>query len=322
MHTCQTTRRGVTLVELLVVISIIAILIGVLFTAMSPAQRAARELQERENLRQVHGGMKGYAASNNNQNPVPGLIRRKQIDINGDGMPDRYVEGRGAEDPTYNDHGAMLSLCLMNNLIVPEQLFSPNDPSPHVYAYTDYNYNLYGTVDSDGRPQRWDPQFSNNLEGDDGLGNPWCNNSYAFIPLAGERRRENWDRQGSSNFPLMGTRGPENGDEALIYIAEGANTPISRTGQIMATMGAWRGVMAFADGHTEIHDGFYPAQLVYPVGANMYPDNVFNTDVAGNGSWAGDASKLGADAFLTHVNTVQEQSQTNAYDVNYDAQHD
>jgi hypothetical protein len=31
---------------------------------------------------------------------------------------------------------------------------------------------------------------------------------------------------------------------------------------------------------------------------------------------------LGSDAFLTHVNEVETLSQTNPYDVNYDALHD
>lgn len=312
-------RRGVTLVELLVVISIIAILMGVLFTAMAPAQRAAMELKERENLRQVHGGLKGWAASNGNRNPIPGLVRRKQVDFDGDGEGDRYVEGRGAEDPSWNDHGAMLSLCIMNNLITADQLISPNEPSPHVYNYNDYNYNMFGSVDADGRPHRWDPSFSNSLLGGTNTG---CHNSYAFIPLAGERRRDNWDRQGSSNFPLISTRGPADGDEALIYIAEGSSEPISITGQLMATPGAWRGALAFADGHTEVHDGFYPAQLVYRSGTSDFPDNIFNTDAPANGSWAGTSAELGPDAFLTHVDVVEEQSETNAYDVNYTALHD
>ena len=74
-------RRGVTLVELLVVISIIGTLMAVLFTAMTPAQRAANELKEKENLRQLHGGFKSFAASNGNRNPIPGLVRRGMRDF-------------------------------------------------------------------------------------------------------------------------------------------------------------------------------------------------------------------------------------------------
>ncbi|MCH2137886.1 MAG: type II secretion system GspH family protein [Phycisphaerales bacterium] len=317
-------RRGVTLVELLVVISIIGILMAVLFTAMSPAQRAAMELQERENMRQIHGGLKGWAASNNNRNPIPGLVRRKGVDFDGNGSADRFVEGRGAEDPNWNDHAAMLSLCIMNTLFTPSQLISPNEPSPHVYRLEDYNYNLYGSLDSehDDRPHRWDPSFGNHLDGQGPDTNPGCNNSYAFIPLAGERRRDNWDRQGSSNFPIIGTRGPMDGDEQQIYVAPDASGPASITGLIMATPGAWRGVLTFTDGHTEIHDGFYPAQMVYRMGTTDVPDNVFNDDKPAEGTWAGNNQALGSDAFLTHVGTVTELSQTNPFDVSYTVLHD
>ncbi len=316
-------RRGVTLVELLVVISIMGILMAVLFTAMAPAQRAALETKERENLRQLHGGFKAFAASNNNRNPVPGLIRRGMRDFDGDGVGDRFVDGSGPEDASQNDHGAMLSMCIMRELFVPNQLVSANDPSTHVYAYNDYNYNLYGQLDDEDRPNRWDPQFSNHLLGQGDNNNPGCNNSYAIVPLAGERRRDNWDRQGSSTFPLIGTRGPENGDSIHINVPQGGGMPDSITGQLLATSGAWRGILAYADGHTDIYDGFYPEHLTFRhANGNNVPDNVFDAEATASGPWAGDAALLGPDAFLTHVDTVESQSAVNPYDVDFEPLHD
>jgi prepilin-type N-terminal cleavage/methylation domain-containing protein len=316
-------RRGVTLVELLVVISIIGILMAVLFTAMAPAQRAALEIKERENLRQLHGGFKAFAASNNNRNPVPGLVRRGMRDFDGDGVGDRFVDGSGPEDASQNDHGAMLSMCIMKELFVPNQLVSPNEPSTHVYTYTDYNYNIYGQVDAEDRPNRWDPQFSNHLLGQGADGNPGCNNSYAIIPLAGERRRDNWDRQGGSSFPLIGTRGPANGDSALINVPQGGGNPPSITGTLMATPGAWRGAFAYGDGHTDIYDGFYPDHLAFRhANGNDVPDNVFAAEAIASGPWAGDAALLGPDAFLTHIDAMEAASAVNPYDTTFEPLHD
>ncbi|MCH2135941.1 MAG: type II secretion system GspH family protein [Phycisphaerales bacterium] len=326
MHTPRhstTARHGVTLVELLVVITIIGILMAVLFTAMAPAQRAARELQEKENLRQIHGGFKAYAASHKNQNPTPGLVRRGMRDFDGDGIGDRFVDGSGPEDASQNDHGAMLSLCIMNNLIEPNQLISPNEPSGHVYALKDFNYNIYGKVDDEGRPHRWDPSFSNHLLGEGDALNPGCNNSYAIMPLAGERRRDNWDRQGSSTFPLLGTRGPMDGDTVHIYLPEGGGNPASITGQLLATPGAWRGIQVFSDGHTEISDGFYPEQLAYRNSAGIdVPDNIFDAERPASGSWAGSLLKLGPDALLTHVDSMEAMSGVNPLDAEFEPLHD
>ena len=62
-------HAGFTLVELLVVISIIALLIGILLPALGEAKRKARQLQDVANLGE-HGKAIGiYAAENRNRLP-------------------------------------------------------------------------------------------------------------------------------------------------------------------------------------------------------------------------------------------------------------
>ena len=69
------TRKGFTLVELLVVISIIALLIGILLPALGAARRTARLMQSNTQVRGIHQAMLIY--SDGNREKYPGAKQRK-----------------------------------------------------------------------------------------------------------------------------------------------------------------------------------------------------------------------------------------------------
>jgi len=63
---CKSSRNGFTLVELLVVISIIGLLVALLMPTLSQAREAAKNTQCTSNLRQIGLANHQYAASNKN----------------------------------------------------------------------------------------------------------------------------------------------------------------------------------------------------------------------------------------------------------------
>src|SRR5262249_10002057 len=110
-------QRGFTLVELLVVISIIALLIGILLPALGRARRQAQLLRDATQLNQVQAGLAVYATNTRESYPIPSTLDR-----------DGYTAGAEIQDPMDTDEefwkknntGWTFSILIFNQNIVPE----------------------------------------------------------------------------------------------------------------------------------------------------------------------------------------------------------
>ena len=195
-------QRGFTLVELLVVITIIAILMGILLPALSSAQRNARMETDKNLLRQVWMGWDGYSSSNEGDFVTPAFIDRAPIQIS----PGQFGEVSGSGNPEwkFNHLAAVLSASVMDRLFTPKELVISSDPA-NVLAYTSYNYEDYlPNPGGDTDDVHWDTNFSVDFSG-----NGQCHTSYMAMPLVGSRFDSQWTKRANrtDTFPAIGTRG-------------------------------------------------------------------------------------------------------------------
>src|SRR5690242_10591699 len=91
----KSSRRGFTLVELLVVIGIIAVLISILLPALNKARQQANEVKCESNMKQIFTCVAMYVAENKNYMPYPNW----QGDVN---TPGNGTQQNGQPAGTYS----------------------------------------------------------------------------------------------------------------------------------------------------------------------------------------------------------------------------
>ena len=258
-------KRGFTLIELLVVMAIIALLIGLLLPALAKARAQAKLMKDGSQIRGIHQSWLVFAREFEGRLPTPGLINRVGT-----------TPGRGNEDTAINDHARMWSACIMSNYFGPEIAVGTTEPSGLIAVMDDYNWELYSPVND----VYWDDAFEVRCDID-------SNTSYATMPIAGTRKVKQWKESLDPDFPVIGNRGVEDGEET-----DETTYASSITLQIHGGSGEWVGNVGFNDNHVAVSRGFRPENVNYRDAGQTVSDNIFRND-QGNGTNA-----EGEDAWL------------------------
>ena len=153
----------------------------------------------------------------------------------------------------------------------------PTEPSGHVTVKANYNYHMYNPINA----IYWDNGFHANLA-------QQSNVSYAHLPLAGKRRKQEWRNSMNAQFAVIGNRGPEYGSlDEDVYGK-------SITLDIHGTRKQWIGNTCYNDGHVTTHNTFYPEGVDYADDTGqMHPDNLFKNQTGDS-----DKSAKGWDIWL------------------------
>ena len=277
-------NRGFTLIELLVVMAIIALLVGLLLPALNSARRQARLIKDGTQIQQVHKAWVSYSVEAKGSLPTPGLINR--LEVNGQELP-----GRGQEDIEQNNTANLHSGMVMQNYYDPQLPIAPTEASGTVAQFEDYNYELY-RIDQD---VYWDDRFQADMR-------DICHTSYMSMPIAGQRKAQNWRDGLSSSFPLVSNRGLPDEDysveDSTVYALHGGRKQ-------------WVGNVCFSDNHISVEQNYTPTSVNYQDEEGLtQADHIFFNDTGEDLSDGG-----GYDAFLAITTEITEdETLCNTYD--------
>ena len=285
--------RGFTLVELLVVISIIALLISLLLPAISQAQNTARRVRCSANLRSIHQGLVTFAQTNRENFPIPSLV-------------DANDQTEDFDDPTLkNRTGNILSILMFQSIVAkPEVFVSPSEANAAIRPIFESEYDFVepgrNGASNTVQPRNavYDPSFmsapvnpeevASGYQTDvNGMAGSVGNTSYAHISLRGDYGAEWGTFNQLSNVPVLANRGPEfitqvgaPADVEDWQLELGITGTDSATLRIHGSKSAWAGNVCFNDNHVDYFKTFAPEELtIRDTTNNIVRDNMFFSEI-------------------------------------------
>jgi len=187
--TLEAPRRGHGLIGLLITMACIVVLMAIGLASLNRAvtgegntrSGTVHSVQDQIVLAEMHRAMWLFGQESGGWYLVPSNF---------------HPEADRSTNTTANFYSAMIA----RNFFAAEQLVSANEHSPYVEPMTDYDHDAYQPRFG----QFWDPRFSADLD-------DVSNVSFAHLPLFGERCERNWGLDGEPSMPIVGARGPKDG---------------------------------------------------------------------------------------------------------------
>jgi hypothetical protein len=267
------TRRGITILEVVcALIVIIAIVVGIRLATHS-SRRAAAQLKDADQLRQIGTAMVTWCNGCAGEFPLA-----SRVDLGSTTVPDL--------DRAKNTTANIFSILIYNGNIAPALLISVGETNASIRVDGDYAYNSPATA---VQPMNalWDPAFSADF-----TNGRTSNMSFTHLQPSGANgkgRINIWADTFSNTEAILANRGPEvssvaingNADRSSSYSVS-TRTPTSLASAIHGTRAQWRGNVTFNDGHGEFVSSLGPFTPAAGNAGLPAPTGMFYTSAAGN----------------------------------------
>jgi prepilin-type N-terminal cleavage/methylation domain-containing protein len=303
------TKRGFTLIELMVVITIIAMLMGLLMPALSSSMATARAKKDATNLRGMGQGLASFAADFNGDYMIPGEVWRSSINT-----PSGPVYSWGQGDPNFflNNTADLNSGMVAMRYFVTNQIISPCE--------VNYDVGVKGEIAENGQIQGYNFDAYNPSEGvywaqpstpggiRANLTNPGDKKShvsYTNQTLMGDRLRSKWHSTSGSDSTLFALRGTEDGAMRDVEDGSGEWTR-SPVHDFMGPSGAYMSNIIWGDNSITTETNFFPSDSRYEPRLGGYSngikkDHIFQCEFTGSTDDDGNPSNfLAGDNYLSY----------------------